>query len=674
MNRAITVMVPRGAAALTIAIGLSALAGWIFGIPALKSVLPQEAPLEANTALALLLAGIALFRLGSSQSIRREATLMAGAVLVLGLATLGEYVFELDVQIDELLFRDISGVPGSIPGRMSPYSAVALIGIGLALTAFKAPSLRPLVCAAAALTAFIGAVPMAGYLAGTSAVVANRWLSPLAATVGFVLLGVGTIVASATAGDRPYQAVARSSLEKKVMAAFAGALLLLFVGAGFTYRASVDFADSLQGISRSEQLRDALSTLHVVIAGAESSQTAYLLTNRASQREEYERLAAAAKSYQQSIAAAVAADATQSHDLAELNDHVGRRLALLSDVTALYDENGLSSARELIASDEGAREMAAIQTVTGRMDNRAEEVLLQREATLARTRQLTLGSLLLTLAVAAGIFLTLFRGISREMSARADADRALRERNREILALNSALEQRAAEVEAANTELESFSYSVSHDLRAPLRHIDGYIEMLTEEAGEHLGAQARRYLNVIADSSRQMSALIEDLLAFSRTGRTELHMGRVDLDALLQEVVENLEMVTRGRNIKWEIAPLPAVTGDYSMLRQVFANLLGNAIKYTRPRELAHIEVGCAEDEDGKSVFFVRDDGVGFDMQHAGKLFGIFQRLHRAAEFEGTGIGLANVRRIIARHGGRVWAHAEPDRGATFYFSLRRGP
>ena len=674
MNRAITVMVPRGAAALTIAIGLSALAGWIFGIPALKSVLPQEAPLEANTALALLLAGIALFRLGSSQSIRREATLMAGAVLVLGLATLGEYVFELDVQIDELLFRDISGVPGSIPGRMSPYSAVALIGIGLALTAFKAPSLRPLVCAAAALTAFIGAVPMAGYLAGTSAVVANRWLSPLAATVGFVLLGVGTIVASATAGDRPYQAVARSSLEKKVMAAFAGALLLLFVGAGFTYRASVDFADSLQGISRSEQLRDALSTLHVVIAGAESSQTAYLLTNRASQREEYERLAAAAKSYQQSIAAAVAADATQSHDLAELNDHVGRRLALLSDVTALYDENGLSSARELIASDEGAREMAAIQTVTGRMDNRAEEVLLQREATLARTRQLTLGSLLLTLAVAAGIFLTLFRGISREMSARADADRALRERNREILALNSALEQRAAEVEAANTELESFSYSVSHDLRAPLRHIDGYIEMLTEEAGERLGAQARRYLNVIADSSRQMSALIEDLLAFSRTGRTELHMGRVDLDALLQEVVENLEMVTRGRNIKWEIAPLPAVTGDYSMLRQVFANLLGNAIKYTRPRELAHIEVGCAEDEDGKSVFFVRDDGVGFDMQHAGKLFGIFQRLHRAAEFEGTGIGLANVRRIIARHGGRVWAHAEPDRGATFYFSLRRGP
>lgn len=673
MSRAITALVPRAAAALTIAIGLSALAGWVFGVPALKSVLPQEAPLEANTAIGLLLAGIALFRLGGVPGPHRDATLMAGVVLAMGLATLGEYVFDLDFRIDELFFRDIEVVPGSIPGRMSPYSAVALVGAGLALAAFNAPSLRPLVWAAAALTAFIGAVPMAGYLVGASAVVTNRWLSPVAATVAFVLLGVATIVASAAASDRGYPAVMRSSLEKKVLAAFAGALLLLFAGAGFTYRASVDFADSIQGISRSEQLRDALSTLHVVLAGAESAQTAYLLTNRATQREEYENLAAAARSYQQAIAAALSADPSQSADVAELNTHVEGRLALLAEVTDLYDQNGLSSARELIASDEGVRQMAAIQMVTSRMDNRGEEVLLEREETLARTRQLTLGSLLLTLAVAAGIFLTLFRGISREMAARAEADRALRERNREILALNAALEQRAADVEAVNAELESFSYSVSHDLRAPLRHIDGYIEMLTDEAGEHLGPQARRYLDVIGDSSRQMSALIEDLLAFSRTGRTELHMGAVDLNALTKEVVANLEMAVRGRTIEWDIAPLPAVIGDYAMLRQVFTNLVDNALKYTRPREVARVEIGCAGDEDGRPVFFVRDNGVGFEMQHAGKLFGIFQRLHPAAEFDGTGIGLAHVRRIVARHGGRVWAHAERDRGATFYFSLRRG-
>jgi light-regulated signal transduction histidine kinase (bacteriophytochrome) len=318
--------------------------------------------------------------------------------------------------------------------------------------------------------------------------------------------------------------------------------------------------------------------------------------------------------------------------------------------------------------------MRAILEITTRMDDRGEAVLLQRENTLARTRQLTLGSLLLTLAVAAGIFLALFRGISREMAARAEAERDLLERNREVLALNSELAQRATEVEAANKELETFSYSVSHDLRAPLRHIDGYIEMLIDETGETLSDEAKRHLEVIADSSRHMSGLIDDLLAFSRTGRSELHLERVDLEPLVHEVIQSLEMGTRGRSIDWQIGPLPAVRGDSALLRQVFANLIGNAIKYTQPRESARVEVGCAGEEEGRQVFFVRDNGVGFDMAHAGKLFGLFQRLHRADEFEGTGIGLANVRRIVSRHGGTVWAEAELGRGATFYFSLEAAP
>ena len=256
---------------------------------------------------------------------------MAGAVLLLGLATLGQHVFDLDFHIDELFFRDITDVPGSIPGRMSPYSAVAFVGIGLALTALSTRRhCVPLVWAAAALAAFIGAVPIAGYLSNASAVIANRWLSPVAATIAFVLLGVGTIIASAGATDRAHPPVARSSVEKKVIAAFAGALLLLFVGAGFTYRASVDFTESVQGIARSEQLRDALATLNVALAGAESAQTAYLVTSRQQQRDEYERLAASAKTYQQAIAAHAAADPSQAGDLAELNSYVKRRLELLA--------------------------------------------------------------------------------------------------------------------------------------------------------------------------------------------------------------------------------------------------------------------------------------------------------------------------------------------------------
>jgi len=230
---------------------------------------------------------------------------------------------------------------------------------------------------------------------------------------------------------------------------------------------------------------------------------------------------------------------------------------------------------------------------------------------------------------------------------------------------------RTAEVEAANKELESLSYSVSHDLRAPLRHIQGYAEMLGEDAESTLSPEARRYLDVIAGAGREMGELIDDLLSFLRMSRAEMRETRVDLGALVQNGIGDLEVSTRGRNIVWKVSPLPAATGDRAMLKQVFANLLGNAVKYTRPKDPAAIEIGCAGEEDGRVVLFVRDNGVGFDMQYANKLFGVFQRLHRADEYEGTGIGLANVRRIIARHGGRVWAEAAPDQGATFYFTLR---
>ena len=223
----------------------------------------------------------------------------------------------------------------------------------------------------------------------------------------------------------------------------------------------------------------------------------------------------------------------------------------------------------------------------------------------------------------------------------------------------------------ANQELEAFSYTVSHDLRAPLRHVHGYVELLMEEAGDQLSEPARHYLKTISDASREMSTLIDDLLAFSRMGRAELSETRVDLDKLVQATLPDLKRAAPGRNILWKIPPLPAVQGDPAMLSQVLANLLGNAVKYTRPRDPAQIELGCAGQEDGRSILFVRDNGVGFDPQYTSKLFGVFQRLHRSDEFEGTGIGLAIVRRIIGRHGGRTWAEGQVNAGATFYFTLK---
>jgi len=220
-----------------------------------------------------------------------------------------------------------------------------------------------------------------------------------------------------------------------------------------------------------------------------------------------------------------------------------------------------------------------------------------------------------------------------------------------------------------NRELEAFTYSVSHDLRAPLRHIDGFSQMLSEDFGPQLPEDARRYLDRIRSGTRQMGQLVDDLLNLARVGRQELRLQVTGLSSLVEEVQRELSPETAGRQVQWDIRPLPFVECDPALMKQVFANLLSNALKYTRPRNPAVIEVGVQQ-ENGLPVIHVRDNGVGFSMKYAHKLFGVFQRLHRPEDFEGTGVGLATVQRILRKHSGRIWAEAELDKGATFYFSL----
>jgi PAS domain S-box-containing protein len=242
-----------------------------------------------------------------------------------------------------------------------------------------------------------------------------------------------------------------------------------------------------------------------------------------------------------------------------------------------------------------------------------------------------------------------------------------------ILQLNNELEQRVIDrtfkLEVANKELEAFSYSVSHDLRAPLRHINGYVDLLNDRFQENLPEKARNYLNTISNSAKQMGTLIDDLLQFSRTGRQELRKTKLDMYILVNEVLEKMDPDIKNREINWSVQKLPAVFGDYSLLKQVWVNLVDNAVKYTRHKNAAEITIDFME-EQKDFVFLISDNGIGFDMKYAHKLFGVFQRLHSQSEFEGTGIGLANVQRIVNKHNGRVWAEAEPDKGATFYFTL----
>ena len=258
------------------------------------------------------------------------------------------------------------------------------------------------------------------------------------------------------------------------------------------------------------------------------------------------------------------------------------------------------------------------------------------------------------------------RQLEQEVLDRKRAEEEVRRLNTD---LERRVQQRTSELVAANEELESFTYSVSHDLRAPLRHVDAYAQMLEEDFGAQLPPEAQNFTKKIRQGSQNMRQLVDDLLHLSHLGKTELNRQKTPLNPMVAEVVNELKPETASRHIEWQLGDLPLAECDPGLMKQVFANLIANAVKYTRPREEAKIEIGQLK-ANGEITVFVRDNGVGFNMKYVNKLFGVFQRLHRAEEFEGTGVGLATVARIVRKHGGRVWAEAELNKGATFYFTL----
>ena len=265
--------------------------------------------------------------------------------------------------------------------------------------------------------------------------------------------------------------------------------------------------------------------------------------------------------------------------------------------------------------------------------------------------------------------LNVLEDFDEEQRALADTQSALMNMLEDVEAERTETEQAKALLETVNKELEAFTYSVSHDLRAPLRAISGFAEAVVEDYGPRLDDEGKRYLGLIQSNAHQMGRLIDDLLNFSRLGRQQMSVAEIDLGALARTVFDELSALEPERRIAFEIGGVPPAQGDPALMRQVLANLLSNAIKFTRTRAEASVEFGYVPDRDG-GAYYVRDNGVGFDMRYVDKLFGVFQRLHPAAEFEGTGVGLALVQRILTRHGGRAWAEGAVDQGAVFYFAL----
>jgi light-regulated signal transduction histidine kinase (bacteriophytochrome) len=296
-----------------------------------------------------------------------------------------------------------------------------------------------------------------------------------------------------------------------------------------------------------------------------------------------------------------------------------------------------------------------------------ENDLLETRETAARAgAKSSTKTILIGTGISIVFLVVVFLFLNREMSQRFRAEVEVRNARDH---LEQRVVERTAQLEAANTELEAFTYSVSHGLRSPLRHVDGFSKILMEEHRAQLAPEAQRYLERIRNGTQQMGQLVDDLLNLARVGRRELTLQVSGLNSIVEEVLADLKPETAERQIEWKVGKLPFVECDPALIKQVFVNLLSNAIKFTRTRDRALIEVGDAK-QNGRTAVFVRDNGVGFNMKYADKLFGVFQRLHRAEDFEGTGVGLATVQRIIHKHSGRVWAEGELDKGATFYFSL----
>jgi signal transduction histidine kinase len=441
------------------------------------------------------------------------------------------------------------------------------------------------------------------------------------------------------------------------------ALAILACIGMLSFRSEVRSQMDRAWVSHTHLVVELLQTVHIDITQAETGQRGYMLTGQ----DTYLGLYGAGVSHvhqdMKELPVLIADNPRQREAVQRLNPLIAATLAELDAGIEVRKRSGLLAGVEAVTrANNGEKWMGQIIAQIAEMRHTEAQLLSARlDAAAASARQI---KLVIVLGNAFAILVLLVKGfvLHWEIGRRNLAEQNLKQ-------TNERLERRTAELSETNIELETFAYSVAHDLRAPLRHVAGYSNILLQDFGPRLDAEGLRCVKKIEEGAHKMGRLVDDLLNLSKIGRQKLSIQDTPLDSLLGQVVEDFAPECAGRGVEWQIGNLSSAECDPALIKQVFVNLLSNAVKYTGKRERAVIQVGQTRQNDER-VIFVRDNGVGFEMQYVGKLFGVFQRLHKAHEFEGTGVGLAIVQRIIRKHGGRIWAEAELDQGATFFFTI----
>ena len=601
------------AAGLAMAMGVVALLGWVLQLDILKSLIPGAVQMKPNTAIGLCLSAAALL-VGlrrHEKRMRYWGYALAAAVSAIGAATLFEYLFAADLRIDELLFRDGANAYNLTPGRMSPFSAWTffMLGIGLGFVRCRHAGWLAYVCGGQ--VASIGAVSLLGYLWHASELVTDVWLPPVAVNTALAFTALGLAVAAAHARDTSLSSIETelSPLEIKVVLAMAGTLVVLVASASYTYRSVVAFTGHADHMAAGQQQR--VAALKASLARAQR----------------------------------VTADALSASPGAPL--------------PAGYGDAGDSFASVVLFSQ--------LSRLERELETAQQSLRREQAGPLEKGRTTMLVSLIVTIGLAVAVFVVLMASVRREMSRNILA-------RAEIFALNKHLEQRvherAAELNATNERLNTFISLLAHDLRQPLISLGSFGELLDRRLLETKDAQGRKLMQRILRATRQVDACADALLELERVSSRSLWIQTVDVSGLVKAMVEQLREQEPGRRVRLFAGPTRPAHADRSLLAVVVWHVVGNAWKFSATRDVSEIEVGCGQDESGAPMWWIRDNGVGFDMAYADKLFMPFQRLHAEDEFPGLGTGLAIVHAVVARHRGRVWAHSEPGRGATFFFTL----